>query len=200
MAFSHRAAPLHNSRIGPISKAASRIPAAATIAFGTFIVLTSVLGIVFGILAYNGWLAILYGLLGVTMGAAGIAGAWAKHPLREVLFGWCLLGLASRAVLVGDIFFLSVGIPIAAILIAALTYELLGRRSTAGTFSALGAGAVAVLSTIALAYAAPYLPALCPGSPAAGSSVFLIAYPPSVSPWDTAERKYVLRCLEARAR
>ena len=162
--------------------------------------LTSVLGIVFGILAYNGWLAIVYGLLGVSMGAAGILGAWAKHPLREALLAWCLLGLAGRAVLVGDILFLTVGIPIAAILVAALTYELLGRRSTAGTLAALGAGVIAVLSTVALAYAAPYLPALCPGSPAAGTSVFLIAYPPSVSPWDTAERKYVLRCLEAKVR
>jgi hypothetical protein len=134
------------------------------------------------------------------MGAAGIAGAWARHPLREALLGWCLLGLAGRAVVAGDILFLSVGIPIAAILIAVLTFELRSRPSTAGTLAALGGGAFAVLSTVALAYAAPYLPALCPGSPAAGTSVFLIAYPPSVSPWDTAERKYVLRCLAAKVR
>jgi hypothetical protein len=163
-------------------------------------VLTSVLGIVFGILAYDGWLAILYGLLGVSMGAAGIAGAWAKHPLREALLGWCLLGLAGRAIVAGDILFLSVGIPIAAILVAVLIYDLRARPSTGGTFAALGGGALAVLSTVALAFAAPHLPPLCPGSPAAGNSVFLIAYPPSVSPWDTAERTYVLRCRETKVR
>lgn len=45
--------------------------------FGAFIAATSGLGIALGVHAGKGWLAILYGGLGVSMGVAGMAGVFA---------------------------------------------------------------------------------------------------------------------------
>ena len=131
------------------------------------------------------------------MGVAGIAGVWAPSPVRGVLFGWFLVGLAGRAVLEGDLFLWFISFPIAAVLIAALIFELVRRRSTAETLCALGGGALSLVSLVVLAYLAPYLPVICPGAFAARNPVALLSYPASTFPWDATELKYMERCLRA---
>lgn len=51
----------------------------AAIAFGAWITITSAIGIAVGVHASEGWLAILYGCLGMSMGIAGMAGVWMKR-------------------------------------------------------------------------------------------------------------------------
>jgi hypothetical protein len=161
---------------------------------------TSVIGIYLGIQAFNGWLAILYGLLGASMGVAGIAAVLTKHPLREALLGWFLIGITSRAIL-ESLYFIWIGwlisFVITVVLLGGLVFELSRHPSAARTLYALGGGAAAILSLVVLAFVAPYLPALCPAPRAAGASVLLIPYPPSAFPWDEAELKFDLRCLES---
>jgi uncharacterized membrane protein len=159
---------------------------------------TSVIGIYLGIQAFNGWLAILYGLLGASMGVAGIAAVLTKHPLRDALLGWFLIGITSRAIL-ESLYFIWIGwfisFVIVVVLLAGLVYELSRHPSAAGTLYALGGGAAAILSLVVLVYVSPYLPALCPAALAEGKSVILIPYPPSAFPWDEAELANSLRCL-----
>src|SRR5712691_13211298 len=81
------------------------------IVLGAYIVVTSLGGIVLGVLGWNGWLAILYGALGVSMGAAGIVGALTSGPRRATLLGWFLVGIAARAILEGDLYLWFVSFP-----------------------------------------------------------------------------------------
>jgi hypothetical protein len=157
------------------------------------------LGIYLGFQSFNGWLAILYGSLGASMGVAGIAAVWTRHPLRDALLGWFLIGITSRAIL-ESLYFIWFGwfisFVIAVILVAGLVYELRRHPSADRTLYALGGGAAAILSLFVLAFASPYLPVLCPAPRSAGARVLLIPYPPSAFPWDEAELRFDLRCLE----
>ena len=67
--------------------------------FGVYIVVTSLVGAILGVQASNGWLAICYGALGASMGLAAIVCCFVSGPTRAVFVGWCLTGLAARAVL-----------------------------------------------------------------------------------------------------
>lgn len=175
-----------------------RILSAASIAFGAFIAVTSVIGIYLGFQAFNGWLAILYGSLGASMGVAGIAAVITKHPLREALLGWFLIGITSRAIL-ESLYFIWIGwfvsFVIAIVLLGGLIYELRRHPSAAGTLCAMGGGAAAILSLVVLAFVAPHLPALCPAPRGESASVLLISYPPSAFLWDEAKLKFDLGCL-----
>src|SRR5258707_11329329 len=75
--------------------------------FGAYIVVTSLVGAIVGVQAFNGWLAILYGALGVTMGLAAILSGFVSGPRRALFVGWSLVGLASRAGLQGQPYFLA---------------------------------------------------------------------------------------------
>ena len=148
-----------------------------------------------GVLAGNGWLAILYGTLGLSMGIAGIASVWAGAPLRAALPGWFLVGIASRSILEGSLFAWFVSIPIAAVLVAALILELLRHRSVASTVWASVGGGLAIYSLVALVYIAPNLPAICLPFPDPGRSAVLISYPYGDPPWDVPERNYQDYCF-----
>ena len=50
------------------------------IAFGAYIALTSLVGIFLGVQVYGGWLSIIYGALGISMGLAGMVGAFVARP------------------------------------------------------------------------------------------------------------------------
>src|SRR5260221_533422 len=80
--------------------------------FGAYIVVTSLVGAIVGVQAFNGWLAILYGALGVTMGLGAILSGFVSSPRRALLIGWSLVGLASRAVLEGNLYLWIVSLPI----------------------------------------------------------------------------------------
>src|SRR5438270_13540743 len=90
-----QAEPVYRSEGGAVD-AGLRIGA---FGFGIFIAVTSAAGIYFGVQVGNGWLAILYGLLGCTMGLAGVVAALVARPLRSGLLGWFLVGIAARAVI-----------------------------------------------------------------------------------------------------
>ena len=165
------------------------------IVLGAYIVVTSLAGIGLGVLAWNGWLAILYGALGVSMGFAGIVGALASGPLRATLLGWFLVGIASRAILEGDLYLALISLPVAAVLIAGLIVELVRARSTSAVaFGALG-GAAAIVALAILGAVGPQLPAICPTHSAQTRTFIEISYPPTVFPWDAAEQKYAEQCL-----
>ena|ERR1700674_806280 len=187
----------------PSPASESRFERAAPVgalAFGTFIAITSLVGIFVGVRSGEGWLAISYGGLGVSMGAAGIAAAWMIGPARGVLLGWFLVGLASRAIVEGDLYLFFISVPIALLLLAALTIALLRRPSKAVTLGAAVGGGLSILALVALAVASPSFPVICAPAPPQGTSEMLISYPFSTPPFDAAERNYVLRCLEgARA-
>lgn len=172
-----------------------RVADAASVGFGAYIAITSLIGIALGVAGWDGWLAISYGALGVSMGVAGIVAPRLTGPLRSTLFGWFLLGLASRAVLEGDLYLWFISFPIAGILVLMLALELAHERSIPGALWATGAGALAVVSLVALAFAAPHLPAICPWSPAAGRTMVLISYPGSTFPWNVTELTYAEQCL-----
>jgi hypothetical protein len=91
----------------------------AVVAFGIYIAATSAVGIGLGAHAGEGWLAILYGCLGISVGAAGIAAVSLNGTSRGVLFGWFFVGLASRAIVEG-IYISGIGLPIAAAFLAAV--------------------------------------------------------------------------------
>ena len=162
--------------------------------FGAYIVVTSLVGAVVGVQAFNGWLAILYGALGVTMGLAAILSCFVSGPRRALFVGWSLVGLASRAVLEGNVYLWIVSLPIAAILLTALMVSLVRMPTWSERMSLLAAGIASILALTLLALAAPALPAICPPPPPPGKSVLLISYPPGVFPWETAERKYMDAC------
>ena len=162
----------------------------ASVGFGAFILVTSAAGIVLGVQAGNGWLAILYGLLGCSMGLAGIAGTFVARPLRSALFGWFLLGIALRTVLDGGVYLLWITFPIPVVLLGVLLYELTRRPSRSDTTAALGGGALALATLVLLALAAPSLPVICP-PPGSG---LLISYPPADFPWEQAEHHYTDVC------
>ena len=162
--------------------------------FGAYIVVTSLVGAIVGVQAFNGWLAILYGALGVTMGLAAILSGFVSGPRRALFVGWSLVGLASRAVLEGNLYLWIVSLPIAAILLIALTVSLVRMPTWSERMSLLAAGIASILVLTLLAVAAPALPAICPPPPPAGKSVLLISYPPGVFPWETAERNYMEAC------
>jgi len=167
----------------------------AAVGCGAYIALTSLAGIFFGVQAGDGWLAIIHGSLGITMGAAGIVGAFVARPLRSALLGWFLVGIATRAVVGIDLFFLLVGVPVAAALLAAFAAELLIRRSTANTLWGFAGGASSIVAFALLVLAAPHLPVICQPPPPPGTSVVLFAYPgTSVWPWDGVGQMYFLRC------
>lgn len=180
----------------PWRKALAR---AAAIGFGAYIALTSLVGIILGFQAGDGWLAILYGALGISMGLAGVVSAFVDRPVRSALLGWFLAGIATRAVIEGDGFFLIVGVPVAGALLAALAVELSVRPSAANTFWALAGSAASVIAFVVLAVAAPHLPVICPTPPATGRSVFLISYPSDNSfPFDGIANQYFERCAKER--
>jgi len=170
----------------------SWILTSASIVFGVFIFLTSVLGIYFGT-REMGLLAILYGLLGMSMGVAGIVAAWVEQPLRGALLGWFLVGIASRAIAETDVYSMYVSVPIAVLLLGAFVFEMARRPSAAGTRSALGGGALAILSLVALAFVSPYLPVICPtfGTEKYG---FAIAYPASTYLFVGTESRIFVQC------
>lgn len=173
----------------------SRIAGAASVGFGAFIAITSVVGAVVGVLAWNGWLAIAYGSLGLTMGVAGIAAVWTRPPFRSALFGWFLVGIAGRAILEGGIYLWFISVPVAVVLLAALAFELVRRPSATATKWALAGAGLALYSLFALAYVAPNLPPICIPFPDPGKSAVLVSYPPGNPPWDLAERKYQDYCF-----
>ncbi len=183
--------------IPPSNVLFNRVAGAACVSFGAFIALTSVAGAVIGVLAWNGWLAIAYGILGLTMGVAGAAGVWTPQPLRSALFGWSFVGIASRAILEGGVHFWLVSIPVAAVLLSALAFELVRRPSVSGSWWAFAGAGLALYSLFALAYLAPNLPPICLPFPDPGRSAVLVAYPPGNPPWDSAERKYQDYCFRA---
>jgi hypothetical protein len=171
----------------------------AAIGFGAFIALTSLVGIILGVQAGEGWLAIIYGTLGISMGLAGVVSVFVDRPLRSALLGWFLVGIATRAVVGVDIFFLIVGVPVAAVLLAALAVELSIRATAANTVWCIAGAASSVVAFALLAVAAPHLPVICPPSPAAGKSVALIAYPSDdIFPFDGIAVLYFERCAANR--
>src|SRR5258708_19957539 len=89
--------------------------------FGAYIVVTSLVGAIVGVQAFNGLLAILYGALGATMGLAAILSCFVSGPRRALLVGWSLVGLASRAVLEGNVYLWIVTLPIPPILLISPT-------------------------------------------------------------------------------
>ena len=103
----------------------------AAIGFGAYIALTGLVGIFLGVQAVYGWLAILYGTVGISMGLAGVVSAFVDRPLRSVLLGWFLFGIATRAVVGADVYSLVVAVLIAAALLAALVVDLSVRGSVA---------------------------------------------------------------------
>jgi hypothetical protein len=163
------------------------------IGFGAYIATTSLGGIALGVHADDGWLAILYGGLGVSMGGAGIAGVWLKGAARGALLGWFLVGIASRAVVEGDAYLWFISFPIAAALLCSLAFELLYHRSSAKTLAAAAGGSLAILSLVGLAIIAPSLPVIC--APKTGTSETLFNYPGDSPPFDVAESAYTLHCL-----
>jgi hypothetical protein len=180
----------------PVSSASSgRFLRVIWIVLGAYIVVTSLAGIAFGVLAWNGWLAILYGALGVSMGVAGVVSTLTIGPLRATLLGWFLVGIAIRAILEGDLYLAFISFPAAAALIVGLIVELVRARSTSiMAFGAVG-GATALVALAILGAVGPQLPAICPTHRAQTRTVILISYPPNVFPWDAAERKYAEQCL-----
>jgi hypothetical protein len=162
--------------------------------FGAYIVVTSLVGAILGVEAFNGWLAILYGGLGATMGLAAILSCFVSGPRRALFVGWSLVGLASRAVLEGDLYLWIVSLPIAGILLSVLVVSLVRLPTWSERMSLLAAGIASILVLTLLALAAPALPTICPPLPPPGKSVLLISYPPGVFPWETAERKYMEAC------
>ncbi len=164
------------------------------VGFGAYIFVTSLVGIVLGVQAFNGWLAILYGALGASMGLAAILCAFVSGRRRDVLIGWSLVGLATRAVLEGDLYLWFVSLPIAAILLAALVANLAVLPSWSERTVALVAGIASIVSLALLASVAPSLPTICPPRQPPGTSISLVSYPPDVFPWDAAEHKYIDRC------
>ena len=171
----------------------------AAAGFGAYIALTSLVGILLGVQAGDGWLAIIYGTLGISMGLAGVVGAFVGRPLRSALLGWFLVGIATRAVVVGDLVFLIVGVPVAVVLLAALVVELSIRGSAANTLWCFASAASSVVAFALLAVAAPHLPVICPSLPAAGKSVLRISYPLDTEfPFQGIAVLYFERCAEER--
>lgn len=176
----------------------SRIAGAASVGFRAFIAITSIAGAVVGVLAWNGWLAIAYGSLGLTMGVAGIAAVWTRPPLRSALFGWFLVGIAGRAILEGGIYLWLISIPVAVALLAALAFELVRRPSATATKWALAGvgrrrpcGLLAVCARLRGAKPVPDLHTV--SGPGKVSSSRLV--PTCNPPWDVAERKYQDYCF-----
>jgi hypothetical protein len=170
------------------------VPTIAAVAFGVFIALTSAGGIVLGLRAGEGWLAILYGALGVSMGVAGIVGVRKTGAVGRALLGWFFIGIASRAIVEGDAYLFFISAPVALVLLAGLAIELLRKPSVAGFVSAAAGGGLAILSLVALAVVAPALPPICqPLSQNTFGFVFL--YPGNTPPFDAAESKYDQFCL-----
>jgi hypothetical protein len=171
---------------------AGRIPATA---FGAYIAVTSAAGISLGLHAGEGWLAIIYGALGVSMGVAGMAGVWMKGALRGALLGWFLVGVASRAIVEGDAYLAFISFPIAVALLSALAFELLHWRSAAKALGAAAGGCLAILALPALAITAPSMPAICSSAAAFGRSQSMVFRYPATTLFDAAEERYTERCL-----
>jgi hypothetical protein len=167
----------------------------AATAFGAYIAVTSAAGISLGLHAGEGWLAIIYGALGVSMGVAGMAGVWMKGALRGALLGWFLVGVASRAIVEGDAYLAYISFPIAVALVSALAFELLYRRSAAKALGAAAGGCLAILSLPALAITAPSMPAMCSSAAAFGRSQSMVFRYPATTLFDAAEERYTERCL-----
>jgi predicted neutral ceramidase superfamily lipid hydrolase len=163
--------------------------------FGAYIAVTSLVGAIVGVQAFNGWLAILYGALGVSMGLAAILCGLVSGPWRAVLVGWCLVGLSGRAVLEGDLYLSFVSLPIAAILLTAFIVNLSRFPTSSERMSTLVSGIASILALTLLAVVAPALPTICPPRLPPGKSVSFISYPPDVFPWETAEQKYIAACI-----
>ena len=163
--------------------------------FGAYIVFTSLAGAIVGVEAFNGWLAIIYGALGASMGLAAILCGLVSGPRRAVLVGWCLVGLAARAVLEGDAYLWFVSLPIALILLTALVVSLSRSSTWSERTSTLAAGMASLLALALLAVVAPALPTICPPRQPPGKSVLSISYPPDVFPWQSVELKSITACL-----
>lgn len=167
----------------------------AATAFGVYIAVTSAAGIALGVHAGEGWLAIIYGALGVSMGAAGIAGVWMTGAPRGTLLGWFLVGVASRAIVEGDAYLAAISFPIAVVLLSALASELLYRRSAATALGAAAGGCLALVALPALAIVAPSMPAICSSAAAFGREQSMVFRYPATTLFDAAEESYTERCL-----
>jgi hypothetical protein len=167
-----------------------RVARILVIGFGVYIAVTSAAGIGIGFHAGEGWLAILYGALGASMGLAGIAGVFMTGALRRALLGWFFVGIASRAIVEGDAYLIFISAPVALVLLAGLAIELLRRPSVVGFVSAAAGGVLAILSLVVLAAVAPALPPIC--QHLVGG---YLLYPGNTPPFDVAELKYLLTCL-----
>jgi hypothetical protein len=167
---------------------------AAALATGSFIALTSAAGLFLGVQAGDGWLAILYGAMGVSMGIAGAVSLFVNRPLRSALLGWFLVGIAARAVIDAGIYLWFFSFPIVVAFVGAFVLELVLTRSRAGVLAAAGGGALSLASLVLLALAAPILPVICGAPPPPGGSTLRISYPPTSFPWDEAEFQYIVSC------
>ena len=165
----------------------------ASIIFGGYIALTSAVLIVVGIQGWGGWLSIVYGLLGIATGLAGVAATLVDRPLRSALFGWFLVGVAFRAVIDGSVYLIEFTAPIALILLVALFVELISHQNHVNIAAGLTAGAAAIVTIFVLRAVAPYFPAICvPQHPYLG---FVVQYPGNVGFWDEAQSKFEFACL-----
>ncbi len=162
--------------------------------FGVYIALTSFILTFLGVQGGNGWLAILYGALGISMGLAGAVGVFMSRPVRSLLMGWFLVGMAARTILDGGLYLWFVDVPVAAVLVVALVVEVSKGKSAANAMWTAAGGGSAIVALTMLALEAPHLPAICPAPVAAGQSVALLSYPFNVAPWDEAERQYMSAC------
>ena len=170
---------------------------AGCVAFGLLILITSVAEAILAIRAYGGWLAILYGSVGVSMGISGVLAPWAKEPNRSVLLGYFLFGIASRAVVEGAVF-LWLDIPFVLAPLTALAVAMLRRPTFGRTLWAAAGAGLSILSLVALALATPIVPPLCPQPTATGTSEWGLAYPRGLPAWDLAEQRYFQRCTIGR--
>ena len=159
----------------------------AAIVFGAYVTVTSTVLAVFGARSGNGWLAILYGTLGVTMGVSLILSPFLGRPLRDTLLGWALVGLALRGFVDGTIYLWWITIPIAIIFLVVLFLAVRGPLQQTAWAAAGAAASVTAFGLLALV--APNLPAICPGN---GPGIF---YPSNIFPWEAAEQRYMNECL-----
>lgn len=172
-----------------------KVARVASIVFGGYIALTSVVLTIVGVQSWGGWLSISYGLLGIAMGLGGIAATFVERPLRNALFGWFLVGVAFRTILDGSVYLIFVTGPIALLLLVALAIELIHDRNRASVAASLAAGAGAIVAIFVLRAVAPNFPPICPSTHPPTIAGFVILYPGNVGFWDEAQSKFTFACL-----
>jgi hypothetical protein len=173
---------------------ASKTLSSAVAGLGIVVMLACTLGIYLGIEAELGWLAIWYGALGISMGAAGAAAYFAPGPLKSALLGWFLVGLASREILEMGSWLLWVSVPVAAGLLWLLAVEISRRRSWVSVVAAIGGAVLALSSLVILNAEAPSFPLLCDTKASFGYN-----YPPPAFSFADVIISDEERCLQQRA-